>query len=300
MRLMLVLWLLHVAVVAAAEPTSFMIEKTPDSVIVRADEARILTYRYSDLQGASHPYFAPVSTISGRQVSRNHPPVEGLDKTDHPGLHTGLWLSFGDLNGHDFWRGKAQTRHLRFDREPSAVDQRASWSVINQYLATGTGKVICEETAQYTVRMNPLGYELEMASEFRPLAEPLVFGDQEEMGLGVRVHTPLAVASRNSGRILDADGRRNEKEVWGKTSTWSDYAGPLENRWVGIQVISDPRNFRPSWCHARDYGLMVLNPFGRQAFTGGEPSQYRVEPGQSLKLGYRIIVHESDKDPFLP
>ena len=34
-----------------------------------------------------------------------------------------------------------------------------------------------------------------------------------------------------------------------------------------------PGNFGRSWFQARDYGLLVANPFGRRYFTGGEPSR---------------------------
>src|SRR5690349_19036371 len=55
----------------------------------------------------SRPYFAHIKTPSGIQVSRNHPPQKGVDKDDHATMHPGIWLSFGDLNGNDYWRLKA-------------------------------------------------------------------------------------------------------------------------------------------------------------------------------------------------
>ena len=48
--------------------------------------------------------------------------------------------------------------------------------------------------------------------------------------------------------------------------------------------------------HARDYGFLALNPFGRQAFTKQEPSRVVVKPGESLKLRYGVLVHASDKE----
>jgi hypothetical protein len=173
----------------------------------------------------------------------------------------------------------------------------ASWSVVNRYLATDSDQAICEETAHYRVSLQPDGYQLELASEFRPLIDEIVFGDQEEMGLGIRLHTPLAVDSKLGGRILDSEGRRNGAQVWGRTSASCDYSGPLSGRWVGMTVFSDPANFRPSWNHARDYGLLVVNPFGQKAFTGGEASRYRVKSGETLQLRFRVLVHESDSEP---
>ena len=51
----------------------------------------------------------------------------------------------------------------------------------------------------------------------------LEFGEQEEMGLGIRAATTITV--KNGGRILDSEGRVNEKGVWGKRAEWYDYSG---------------------------------------------------------------------------
>ena len=135
----------------------------------------------------------------------------------------------------------------------------------------------------------PAGYLLIWEATFRPDRGEIVFGDQEEMGLGVRVATPLAV--KQGGTILDALGRRNEREVWGNAADWCDYSGTLEGRHAGITTMCDPRNFRPSWQHARDYGALVLNPFGQQAFGKGPASQVVVKSGESFRLRYGVLLH---------
>jgi hypothetical protein len=61
-------------------------------------------------------------------------------------------------------------------------------------------------------------------------------------------------------------------------------------------LMPDPKNFRRSWFHARDYGLLVANPFGRQAFTKGKPSQVVVKKGETLTLRFGVLVHDSDLD----
>lgn len=156
---------------------------------------------------------------------------------------------------------------------------------------------MAEETCRCVVRAVPHGYLIEIASKFRPCHSALVFGDQEGMGLGVRVATALNLDRKLRGRILDSAGRRNVAEVWGKTADWCDSAGPLQGpngvRWVGLAVLSGPENFRPSWCHARDYELLVLNPLGRKAFTQQEASPIVVKPGETLKLRFGVAVHET-------
>ena len=122
----------------------------------------------------------------------------------------------------------------------------------------------------------------------------MVFGDQEEMGLGVRVATPIAV--QQGGAIVDALGRRNEREVWGNAADWCDYSGTVDGRHAGILTMCDPRNFRPSWHHARDYGALVVNPFGQQAFRKGPASKVVVKPGESFRLRYGVLLHAGPPD----
>ena len=110
------------------------------------------------------------------------------------------------------------------------------------------------------------------------------------MGLGVRVATNMT--ANNGGVITSSDGRKNEKQVWGRQADWCDYSG----EGVGVMVMPDPQNFRRSWFHARDYGLLVANPFGRQAFTKGESSRVVVKKGETLTLRFAVLFHDGDLD----
>jgi Methane oxygenase PmoA len=270
-------------------------ERTEDRVRLFAGDTEIAQYVFRDPQ-VSRPYFAHIKTLSGIQVSRNHPPDPATDATDHVGLHAGIWLSFGDISGNDYWRLKAKTEHVRFKEEPSEAEGVVRFTVINHYLSADGTTVVCEETQTCVIRPAEGGYRLEVSSEFRTMDQPAVFGDQEEMGFGIRVATPIAVQSGKGGRILDSEQRRNGDEVWGKTADWCDYSGPFSDRWVGMTVMSSPTNFRPSWSHARDYGFIAMNPFGRKAFTQGEASAVRIQKGEVLRLKFAVQVHEGPKE----
>ena len=148
---------------------------------------------------------------------------------------------------------------------------------------------------------------IQMESTFGSNEGDLIFGDQEEMGLGIRLATPIAVDSKLGGRILDSEGRRNGGEVWGKQARWCDYSGKLEGTWVGMTLFASPKNFRPCWSHARDYGFVAMNPFGLKAFTKAERQDISIKKGEVLTLGYAIAIHESvseesydpiEADPF--
>ena len=266
---------------------------------IAIDGLPVATYSYEDDQ-ITRPYFAHVRVPSGIQVTRHHPPIEGQDLTDHGTFHPGIWMAFGDISGNDYWRLAARVRHAEFVKEPKDGRGEASFSVRNQYLDQHEpSKVVCEEVARYTFLTRPEGYLLLWDSTFTSDDE-FYFGDQEEMGLGVRVATPIRVeasgdepAPPGNGAILDSEGRKNGDQVWGNAADWCDYSGTMAGQHVGITLLCHPKNFRPSWFHARDYGFVAANPFGRQAFGKGEASKVVVKAGEELRLRYGVLLHSA-------
>ncbi len=291
LRVPFVLILVGAASLRAADQRSvaadFVVQRRADHVLISDGGRPVATYMFRD-DKILRPYFANVCAPGGIQVTRNHPPMPGVDALDHDTMHPGVWLAFGDLSGHDFWRNKARIEHVRFVEPPAVRDGRVTWLAENM-LQTAAGELVCRQTSQLTLAARPAGYLLIWEATFRPDRGEIVFGDQEEMGLGVRVATPLAV--KQGGTILDALGRRNEREVWGNAADWCDYSGTLEGRHAGLTTMCDPRNFRPSWQHARDYGALVLNPFGQQAFGKGPASRVVVKSGESFRLRYGVLLH---------
>jgi len=209
-------------------------------------------------------------------------------------MNPGLWLAFGDISGNDFWRNKACVKHAGFVKGPYSDNEAAGFVVRNQYVANE--KIICEEICTITTLIRPAGYLILWDSQFTSDRESFYFGDQEEMGLGVRLATPIAVKNRNGGRILDAQGNVNEKQIWGKPSLWCDYAGPIEDVFAGVMIMPDPDNFRACRWHVRDYGFMTANPFGKKAFDLGPASQVVVRQGERLRLRFGVLLHSSENE----
>jgi len=234
------------------------------------------------------PYFRHLRTLSGKQVTRNSPPMKPGDLDDHATMHPGLWLAFGDLGGADFWRNKGRVQHQQFVGSPQGGDGVGSFSVRNAYV--DSGQTICTEDCLVNFIARPHGYRIDWTSTFRSERGDFAFGDQEEMGIGVRVATPMAVV--NGGEIKDSQGRKNGKQVWGQQADWCEYGGVIDGRRVGIVLMPDPKNFRRSWFHARDYGLLVANPFGQNAFTKGEKSKIVVPKGDTFRLRFGALVYD--------
>ena len=277
-----------IAEATAAETIEFRSE--PDKVIITAGNQPVATYVYAD-QEISRPYFAHVHVPGAVQVTRNHPPQAGVDRVDHGTFHPGIWMAFGDINGQDYWRNKARVQHERFIEPPKANGSTGFFVVQNSYCRTDApDQIVCQETCRYTISIEPAGYLLICDSAFRSPKE-FAFGDQEEMGLGVRLATPITVKS--GGKITDAFGRVNEKGIWGKSSPWCDYGGKIDGREVGILVMSDESNFRPSRYHVRDYGLLTSNPFGQKVFGDQQASRVVVPANDTLRLRFGVLLHAS-------
>ena len=90
-----------------------------------------------------------------------------------------------------------------------------------------------------------------------------------------------------NSRAQASGGAGGEKQVRGKQHDWCDYSGPAG----GVLLVPDPGNFGRSWFHARDYGLLVANPFAPKALGKGEAGRRVVKPGESLRLRFGVLLH---------
>ncbi len=272
-------------------PATVGFETDDHQVQVLVDGERVASYVFAD-DRIPRPYFAHVRGRGGMQLTRNHPPIAGQDRTDHDTMHPGIWLAFGDLDGEDFWRNKAHVVHHRFISEPAGSGGSGGF-VEEKHYRRNDGTIVCRERFRWEFRIRPSGYLMMWDSTFSSDRE-FYFGDQEEMGLGIRVTTPISEIE--GGRISDAKGRTGAKAVWGNAADWCDYSGILDGVHLGIAIFCHPDNFRPSWMHARDYGFVAANAFGRKAMRKGDVSKVVVKPGETIRLRYGLLLHNSKVD----
>ena len=279
------------------------IEQQSDRLILSDSHGLIGEFVFRD-EKIRRPYLTRLQTLSGKQVTRNHPPVAGTDATDHDAMHPGIWLGFGDFAGSDFWRNKGTIDHVRLTNITTTKDGLLTFSaeagLLNQERRE-LGKITNHLRIRTFDDMRLLIWEAEFYSDTQDLA----FGDQEEMGLGARVATPLT--EKNGGVVSNSEGLQTAAKTWGQPADWCDYSGQLEGQRVGITLMSSPTNFRRSWWHNRDYGVFVANPFGRKAMQQGTLSRVVIPRGQTFRICFGAAIHSAeDYDPqtawqrFLP
>jgi hypothetical protein len=282
-----------------ADESDFKAEKHDDRFVITHGGRPVATYVFHD-DKILRPYFAHVHAPDETQVTRHHPPRSGIDAADHDTMHPGIWLAFGDLSNSDFWRNKGRVDVEHLNDSPRIGKDFVSIVGRNRYRADE--REVAVEVFARTLRMLDSGFLLQFDSTFYgrdAAADQTIFGDQEEMGLGLRLATPLVVKG-GSGAIANSVGGKNEAEVWGQQADWCDYSGIVEKegarRRVGILLIPHKDNFRRSWFHVRDYGLMVANPFGQNAFTKGDKSRIELKPGEKLELRFGIWIYSTPAD----
>ncbi|MCH2126595.1 MAG: PmoA family protein [Pirellulaceae bacterium] len=264
--------------------------ESPGKVSITVAERPLATYYYQDTI-TTRPYFAHVYTPAGIQVTRSHPP-DPKELQDHGPMHPGIWLAFGDLSGHDSWRLKAKIAHRGFLERPHITEDTGRFTVQNEYLSEDEHALICTETCRYTFANLPAGWLIITESSFKSDNNDFYFGDQEEMGLGIRLPSAIREDGGN-GRILNSRGLTTADKTWGQPAAWCDYSGTIDDTVVGVTLMASPHNARESWWHNRGYGFFACNLFGRQAMQQGPPSKLLVKRGEVFHLGYAILLHSS-------
>jgi putative membrane-bound dehydrogenase-like protein len=249
----------------------------------------VAAYVFAD-SAIRRPYLENLRAPSGRQLTRNNP-VRDTDASDHATMHPGVWLGFGDINGQDFWRNKGTIQHRGFSRAPALRDGVFSFATENQLVAAD-GVVLGSQDLEISLRlMGEEAYLVAVDSTLRGATGDLVLGDQEEMGLGVRLET--ALTEKAGGLVTSSAGLRGAKAVWSTVAPWAAYTREVEGRKAGIAVFPSESNRVKTWWHSRDYGVMVANSFGARVLPASAGGKLTLPAGDTLRLRFGVLLFDA-------
>jgi hypothetical protein len=264
--------------------------------------------RYDTTTGPNKPYFFPLNGPNGKSIVRKWPVEQTNDETkDHP-HHRGMWFTHARINGVDFWVEKAaklgKTVHTGYDATDSGpvygvLKARTDWIMPD-------GKKVAEDVRD--IRVYPLanGYLMDFTVGVKAVGGPLVWGDNKDGCLGIRVADSIrAAVTRDEttqgkvaqGKIVNSAGQ-TQAGAWGKAAAWCDYYGPVDGETVGVAIFDAPTNLRhPTTWHVRDYGLFAVNPFGLHDFDPTKKNdlkagEYTTPEGQTTTFRYRLYFHK--------
>jgi hypothetical protein len=274
------------------------------------------------------PVLYPLRTAKGTLVTRGFPmdPRKG-ERVDHP-HHVGLWFNHGDVNGFDFWnnsdavaKGESSKMgaiyHRRVVRATSG-DLRGDLATEAEWIS-GQGTSLLKEQTQFVFRGTANSRTIDRTTTLTALDRDVLFRDNKEGTLGMRVvraleqpadkpevftdaagnPTPVPVLDNSgvTGEYLSSEGKKGDA-VWGTRGRWTLLGGVVDSEPVTIAILDHPSNpgFPTHW-HARGYGLFAANPLGQKALNDGtEEITLPLAPGKSATFRYRILILSTRPD----
>jgi hypothetical protein len=311
----------------AAEPGKVTIKATKDHIdfLVGKD----LVGRYHIGPEVAKPYLWPLNGPTGIPITRAWPmeKAKAGESTDHPHQKS-VWFCHGDVipeglelkdrvrgvKGVDFWaegRGRGKIVCTKVGQPKFAKDHGQITTTNEWRMADGTK--ILNETR--TIHLYDLGDARLLVFDIDLYASvvPITLGDTKEGSMGIRINDTIVEEKtitvkeggrtrrqkvKGAGTLENADGKKGEKNCWGRLSAWCDYSGPLGGKAVGLAILDDPSNPYPACWHSRGYGLMAANPFGRAGSQfpamKGKRDLVKLAKGKHLKFRYGLLIHPGD------
>ena len=294
----------------AAEST---VQIIPKNGVIEFQVNNEIVTKYHIAPTVAKPYLWPLLSPAGVPVTRAWPMEKGTkgETTDH--VHQkSAWFCHGDIiaegittkskiphiEGIDFWSETPGHGVIACVDVSSPMIKGNHGSIVTRNdWKTAEGVKVLSEVRTLHLHALASGPLIEIESTLTADVTPITFGDTKEGSFGVRVNDAIAVKP-GGGQFTNAKGDVGEPAIWGKPAAWCDYVGKVGGKQAGIAVFADPKNtFESNW-HARGYGLMAANPFGRA--KSGFPSQkdktelVKLKKGESLTLRYGIYVHDGD------
>ena len=269
------------------------------------------------------PVLFPLRTAKGTIVTRGFPlePRAG-ERVDHA-HHAGMWFNYGNVNDFDFWNNSSAIKpedkskmgtvyHRAITAAKSGSDQGeldvdADW-------VTGKQQTVLKEHTRLIFRGGPDFRSIDRITTLRALGEKVVFHDDKEGLLGMRVTRALEAPSDKAEVFTDASGRptpvakkdntgvngvyltsegKKGDAAWGSRGRWCTLSGQVADEPVTIAIFDHPSNPGfPTYWHARGYGLFAANPLAPRIFTDGKAAamNFTLEPSASVTFRYRVLI----------
>src|SRR5213595_3938571 len=268
------------------------------------------------------PTLYPLRTASGTVVTRGWPlePRPG-ERVDHP-HHVGLWFTYGDVNGLDFWNNSDAIPAARAPAMGTILHRavRRAESGVGEGVLEVTaewvdfqGKPLLREDTRFVFRAADGLRAVDRLTTLTALGQAVTFTDNKEGLIGMRVARALEQPSTTPEVFTDAGGhattvpvlnndgvtgryRSSEglvgDSVWGTRGRWTMLSGVVQGEPVTLAILDHPKNVGfPTYWHARGYGLFAANPLGWKEFSKGKESlNFGLAPQEAATFRYRILI----------
>lgn len=254
-------------------------------------------------QGRQRAYVFPLYTPKGFPVTSECP-------ADHP-HHNSLWIAadhvhcqmpaagdrFEDYTYNFYvdetFQGRAPGRIVetgvtseRIGSHGFQIAQRLEWRGPVEWAAPA-GRIAAVETRTFKIAATSGTHVIDVESKLSSVDWGFTIGPTRHAYFNVRVTESIAVTS--GGAIVDDRGQRAADAITGEGALWVDYSGPVGGGAVaGVAVCPDPRDHDETTWFVTDWGVVTVGPFRKRAL--------KVEKGASIRLRYKVLVHDGDVD----
>lgn len=301
--------------------------ETAQRVDITIDGQPFTSYIWNDKLKV--PVLFPLRTDSGTLVTRGFPlePRAG-ERVDHP-HHIGLWFNYGSVNGVDFWNNSVALPAERQKIMGAVVHKRVIKTtggkdrgelVVEMDWMMPDGQPALKEVTTYIFYAGLKTRVVDRISTLTALSKQVVFQDNKEGLIGLRVRRELEQPSNEPLVFTDASGRPTEVKVmdntgvtglytsseaktgdavWGTRARWTMLTGKVKDESITLAILDHPKNIGfPTYWHARGYGLFAANPLGQEVFSNGkEKLNFTLEPKQSVTFRYRLLIMSGPTTP---
>jgi Methane oxygenase PmoA len=299
---------------------SFVERKDKKQVDVLFNDKLLTAYCYFD--SSRKPVLFPVNTVDGITVTRSYPyKMIAGERTDHP-HHTGIWLNYESVNGLDFWNNSTAIAPEKRDHYGTIIHQSitgkkaignaASLSATSKW-ARPDNKVLLNEQTTFNFSVKGNDFIIDRITTLTATDTTVLFKDVKDGMFAIRVARELELPSKEKTSFVDdkgnvtmvppsgndvtgmyysSEGLKGDS-VWGSKGKWVMLTGKKDGKDITIGMFDHPSNVGyPAYWHARGYGLLSVNPLGRKIFSNGkEELNFSLQPGQSVTLRYRVLIH---------
>ena len=270
------------------------------------------------------PVLYPIYTSTGTVITRGFPrDPRPNERVDHP-HQVGLWFDFGDVNGLDFWNNSyaipadqkskyGSIKHRQIIETKNG--QKEGVLVTASDWVDSEGNVLLKDTTTY-VFSGEGNRRIIRHTTILTAQVPVVFNDNKEGLIGLRVDrafeepsnkpevfldangNPTAVPIMNNegvnGVYRNSEGLQTESNVWGKQTKWVCLSAKKDGKDISIAIIDDKGNpGYPAHSHVRGYGLFAMNNMGSQVFDRDAPLfTLELKPQQSVSFTHTVVIQD--------
>src|SRR5260221_13660672 len=206
-------------------------------------------------------------------------------------------------------RKMGKIRHRPITLARGVADQAES--EVDDDWISGKQQLILKEHTRFVFRGGANFRSIDRVTALQALDEKVVFHDDKEGVLGMRVARALEAPSDKpegftdsngpatavpkldntgvNGVYLTSEGKKGDA-AWGTRGRWCNLSGQVGDEAVTITILDHPANPRfPTYWHARGYRLFAANPLGQKDFTNGiHELNFILASNQSVTFRHRI------------